>query len=263
MRDHALRVLSIASFVLLAPLLFVQARRVRRVTPRLPPANGPHEGITAAGPHPLRLLIIGESTAVGVGVSTHLVGLAGQTARALAEATGRPVFWRVLGRSGASARALVAEFIEPAAPIDADVVVIALGVNDTISLSSVACWVDALEALLQCVRGSSLDAAIILSGVPPMQRFPAFPAPLRYVLGLRAHVLDRAAITWARGHTAVRHVPHPPVARADVPVMFCADRFHPSASGYALWGAALAAAASDILSAPARRSTLPIDRRKE
>jgi len=257
MRDLALRYLSAASLVLLAPILFVQARRVRRVTLRLPPANGPHEGITAAGPHLLRLLVVGESTAVGVGVSTHLVGLAGQTARALAEATGRPVSWRVLGRSGASARALVAEFIKPAAPIDADVVVIALGVNDTISVSSVAAWVGGLEALRQCVRESSPEAAIVLSGVPPMQRFPAFPAPLRYVLGLRAHVLDRAAITWVRGHTAVRHVPHPPVARADVPVMFCADHFHPSALGYALWGAALATAASDILNAPARRSTSP------
>lgn len=256
MRDLALRVLSAAGFVLLAPILFVQARRVRHVTPRLPPANGPHEGITA-GPHPLRLLIVGESTAVGVGVPTHDVGLAGQTARALAEATGRPVCWRVLGRSGASARTLVAEFIEPAAPIDADVVVIALGVNDTISLSSVARWVDALEALLQCVRRSSHDAAIVLSGVPPMQIFPAFPVPLRYMLGLRAHVLDRAAIRWAGGHTAVTHVPHFSAAPADVPLMFCADRFHPSALGYSQWGAALAAAASDILRGPARMSTTP------
>jgi len=254
--DLALRVLSAAGFVLLAPILFVQARHVRRVTPRLPSANGPHEGYTA-GSHPLRVLIVGESTAVGVGVTTHDAGLAGQTTRALAEATGRPVCWRVLGRSGASARMLVAEFIEPAAPIEADVVVIALGVNDTIRLSSVARWVDALEALLQCVRRSSPDATIVLSGVPPMQIFPAFPVPLRYVLGLRAHVLDRAAIRWAGGHAAVIHVPHPFAAPADVAVMFCADRFHPSPLGYSRWGAALAAAVSDILTGAARRSTPP------
>jgi len=246
MNDLALRAFSAASLVVLAPILFVQGRRVRRVTPRLPPANGPHEGIVA-GPRPLRLLIAGESTAVGVGVATHGEGLAGQTALALAAATGRGVQWRVLGRSGASARHLVAEFIGPAAPIDTDVVVIALGVNDTISVSTVGRWLGALEALLRALRATSRDTAIVLSGVPPLQIFPAFPAPLRHVLGLRARVLDRAAVRWAGRHAGVTHVPHPATAPADVPAMFCADRFHPSAAGYARWGAALAAAASDIL----------------
>jgi lysophospholipase L1-like esterase len=244
MRAGALRVVSAASLLLLAPLLFVQARRVRRVTPRLPAADGPHEGVTGPGPNPLRLLVVGESTAVGVGVSTHDEGLAGQTARALAGMMGRPVSWRVLGRSGASARKLVVEVIEPAGAIDADVVVVALGVNDTISLSRVGHWRRALEALRQVIGRSSPDAVIVISGVPPMQHFPAFPPPLCHVLGVRARVLDRAAVRWVRRHAAVVHVPHPSAPPADVGAMFCADRFHPSARGYAQWGAALAAAAS-------------------
>ena len=247
MRDLTLRSLSAASFALLAPVLFLQGRHVRRVTPRLPPAGGPVDGVIGSGPHPLRLLITGESTAVGVGVETHLTGLAGQTARGLAEKTGRPVSWRVLGRSGVTARTLVTELLECAAPIEADVVVVALGVNDTITLSSVKRWVDALEAFRRCLQRSSPGAAIVLSGVPPLQIFPALPVPLRNVMGLRAQVLDRAAVRWASGHAAVTHVPHPVTAPADVPAMFCADRFHPSALGYARWGAALAAAASDIL----------------
>jgi lysophospholipase L1-like esterase len=249
MRDVAVRCLSAATLVLLAPVLLVQARRVRRVTPRLPPAGPPHEGVTSAESRPLRLLVVGESTAVGVGVSTHEIGLAGQTAQALAGATGRPVSWRVLGRSGASARKLVTEFIDPAAPLDADVVIVALGVNDTISLSTVGHWLRALGALLHGVRRSSPDAVLVLSGVPPMQHFPAFPAPLRHVLGLRARVLDRAAIRWADRHPRIRHVPHPPASATEVSAMFCADRFHPSALGYAHWGAALAAAAADLLTA--------------
>lgn len=246
MNDPALRALSAASLVLLAPILLVQGRRVRRVTPRLPPADGPHDG-NIPGPRALRLLIAGESTAVGVGVSTHGEGLAGQTALALAASTGRGVRWRVLGRSGASARDLVAQFIDPAAPIDADVVVIALGVNDTISVSPVGRWLKALDALLQGVRASSSHAVVVMSGVPPLQIFPAFPAPLRHVLGLRARVLDRAAVRWAGRYDRVTHVPHLNTAPADVQAMFCADRFHPSSLGYARWGAALAKAASDIL----------------
>ena len=246
MHDLPLRSLSATSCLLLAPILFVQGRRVRRETPRLPPAGGPLDGIIP-GAHPLRLLIAGESTAVGVGVRTHDEGLAGQTARALAAATGRGVNWRVLGRSGASGRHLVAEFIEPAMPIEADVVIVALGVNDTISLSSVARWVNALDALLQRARQGSPNVAVVVSGVPPMQIFPVFPAPLRHVLGLRARVLDRAAARWARQQVVVMHLPHPRTAPADVREMFCEDRFHPSALGYARWGEALATAASDIL----------------
>jgi lysophospholipase L1-like esterase len=83
--------------------------------------------------------------------------------------------------------------------------------------------------------------------VPPLQIFPAFPAPLRHVLGLRARVLDRAAARWAHGHAGVMHLPHLTTAPVEVPEMFCVDRFHPSALGYSRWGAALAAAASDIL----------------
>ena len=253
MGGRALHVLSLASLIVLAPVLLLQARRVRRVTPRLPPADGPHDGLTAAGASPLRLLIVGESTAVGVGVSTNETGLGGQTARALAGATGRPVAWRVLGRSGASAQKLVTEFIEPEPPIEADVVVVALGVNDTISLSPVGGWIAALESLLRRVRASSPDAAVVLSGVPPIQHFPALPSPLRHVLGLRAAVLDRAAIRWASAHAAVAHVPHPSVPLPQVAAVFCADGFHPSADGYAQWGAALAAAASAILKGSARR----------
>jgi lysophospholipase L1-like esterase len=252
MRDRALYTCSAISLVLLAPILFLQGRWVRRVTPRLPPANGPHEGRTASGPRPLRLLVVGESTAVGVGVSTHDEGLAGQTARVLAETMARPVVWHVLGRSGASARKLVTEFIDPAPPIEADVVIVALGVNDIISLSSPRHWIAALESLLRAIRRSSPDAAVVVSGVPPIQHFPALPWPLRQVLGLRARILDRAVIRFVGANHSIAHLPHPRVPRAEVADVFCADGFHPSARGYQQWGAALAAAASDILRRPAR-----------
>jgi lysophospholipase L1-like esterase len=249
-RELALRVLSDGSLVLLAPVLFVQARRVRRLTPRLPPADGPCEGTIGAGTHPLRLLLIGESTAVGVGVPNHSVGLVGQVARALHGATGRPVSWSVRGRSGASARQLLDEFIAPAAAIDADVVIVVLGVNDTISLSTPATWTGALEALLGSLRRRRQAVPIVLAAVPPMQHFPAIPSPLRHVLGLRSRLLDRAAIRWARARPAVAHVPHPRPLLATVSAAFCSDGFHPSAAGYEQWGAALAAAAAALLQRP-------------
>jgi hypothetical protein len=53
----------------LSPLLVRQARRVRQRTPRLPEASGDRTGIelTADATNLLRLLVVGESTAAGVG----------------------------------------------------------------------------------------------------------------------------------------------------------------------------------------------------
>jgi lysophospholipase L1-like esterase len=244
---RALHALSVASLMVLAPVLLVQGRRVRRLTPRLPPAAGPQEGTTGDGADPLRLVVVGESTAMGVGVAAHAVGLVGHTARALGSAMGRPVRWRVLGRGGATGRALLKEFIAPAPPLDADIFVVILGVNDTLGFSSPARWSRSLDGLLESLRRRSADAPIVLAAVPPMQHFPALPSPLRQVLGFRAYVLDRAAIAWAGTREAVAHVPHGYAEQAEIPEIFCSDGFHPSALGYERWGAVLAAAGAALL----------------
>ena len=186
------------------------------------------------------------------------MGLAGQMARALGGAAGRPVAWRALGRSGATARVLLEEFVEPAARLDADLVVIVLGVNDTLGLSSPGRWIASLEALRAALQRpgrlrpgerptSSPYPPVLVTAVPPMQHFPALPAPLRYVLGLRAYMLDRAAAAWAQACGGVVHVPNAPVLRGDAPDLFAADGFHPSAMGYERWGTTLAEAAAKAL----------------
>ncbi|KAB0649370.1 SGNH/GDSL hydrolase family protein, partial [Burkholderia diffusa] len=53
----------------LGPLLLMQGRRVRRVTPRLAEAAGPRDGTAGDGP-PLRVLVLGDSAAAGVGVAS-------------------------------------------------------------------------------------------------------------------------------------------------------------------------------------------------
>lgn len=246
---RALHALSVASLIVLAPVLLFQGRRVRRLTPRLPPAAGPQDGTVGDGLHPLRLVVVGESTAMGVGVAAHAVGLVGHTARALGKAMRRPVHWRVLGRGGATGRALLKEYIAPAPPLDADVFVVILGVNDTLGFSSPSQWTRSLDAIVESLRRQSAGAPIVLAAVPPMQHFPALPSPLRQVLGFRAFVLDRAAIEWAGAREAVAHVPHAYAEHAEIPDIFCSDGFHPSSLGYERWGAALAAAAAALLSA--------------
>ena len=61
----------------LAPFLILQGRHVRRITPRLPEPDGARAGQAGSG-QPLRLLIVGDSAAAGVGVSTQQDALSGQ-----------------------------------------------------------------------------------------------------------------------------------------------------------------------------------------
>ncbi|MEO1603455.1 MAG: SGNH/GDSL hydrolase family protein, partial [Pseudomonadota bacterium] len=63
--------------IALGPLLLTQGRRVRRDILRLPEAEGPREGIVGEGP-PLRLLVLGDSSAAGVGAATQSDALVGQ-----------------------------------------------------------------------------------------------------------------------------------------------------------------------------------------
>jgi lysophospholipase L1-like esterase len=233
--DLGLRLAS-AVGMFLFPVLVLQGRQVRRTVPRLPEAAGPKEGEVAGALPAIRLLVLGESTVAGVGAPTHDDGLAGHTARALARATGRAVRWRALGRNGATADITRRELLEPAADLRADVAVIALGVNDTLRFHGPGRWTRDLHGLIAALRARCGEIPIVLSAVPPAGRVLAFPRLLRTTLGLRAQLLDRAAVRLARRSARVSHVPTPPWFLDAIDRHFCEDGFHPSPSGYALWG---------------------------
>jgi lysophospholipase L1-like esterase len=60
---------------------------------------------TCAGAGPaVRLAVLGDSTAAGVGVARHRDALAGMLGAAVAGRTGRAVSWRAVARSGATSR---------------------------------------------------------------------------------------------------------------------------------------------------------------
>ncbi|UOZ09308.1 SGNH/GDSL hydrolase family protein [Amycolatopsis sp. WQ 127309] len=221
-------------------LLAAQAVYVKRTTPRLPGAAGPVDGVVAGAGEPFRLAVLGESTVDGVGAATHEEALTGCLARELATG-GRAVRWQAVGRTGANARTVRAELAPLVEP--ADLVVIALGVNDTIELRTAAGYRRDLLALVVDLRRRLGPVDVVLAGVPPMARFPSLPRPLRDVLAARSTALDAAAAAVARV-PGVTHVPMAP-GLLD-PAAFAPDRFHPGPAGYARWAQTLAAALSVI-----------------
>jgi lysophospholipase L1-like esterase len=230
----------------LLPILWLQGRHVRKHTPRLPEAAGPSVGTIRGAGVPLSLLVIGESTVAGVGAPDHAHALTGQIATALARLTGRTVRWRAVGRIGATARVARTRLVPeiPQAPVQ--IIVVALGVNDVLRFHGPGRWTHDLTELIADLRSRVGAAPVVLASVPPMGRFPAFPQPLRGLLGLRAAALDRAARRFVPDLVRVAHSP----ARLDVGTgMFGPDGFHPSIPGYRQWGSQIAETALSLLSA--------------
>jgi lysophospholipase L1-like esterase len=227
-----------------APALLVQALSVRRRIPRLPEAAGPRSGDAAPSPPiadddaPHSLLVIGESTAVGVGAATQEEALAAHLARALAQRSGRRVAWTAIGRSGATARDVLRDLV-PEVEGTHDIAVVVLGVNDTLSLTSPQAWRAVIGQVIGALEPHLAPGGlVVLAGLPAVGRFKALPQPLRGVLGRQSAALDRILATLAQERSPrVLHVPAPVLGSGPMQAI---DRFHPSALGYGLWGDHLA-----------------------
>lgn len=117
------------------PILAWQGRRIRVTVPRLPEAGGPTAGTARGDGTPLRIAVIGDSTAAGVGAQRHEAALPGYLAAEVARHTGRAVHWRVLARSGATA-ASVRHRLVPRLRDDEPphAVSVTVGVNDLLKL---------------------------------------------------------------------------------------------------------------------------------
>ena len=225
----------------LFPLLLLQGYWLRRTTPRLPDAAGPLEGVVAGTGEPLRLVAFGESTVAGMGARTHETALAGQLALALNQQSGRSIEWTVVARSGINARDSRAELVPKLAGRRAEVVMIALGVNDSIEFHTARRWASDVEGLIADVRREVGDARVLLAGVPPLDYFPVLPKPLSLALGARSAALELASVELVKKLTRVVYVPFQ-IERERCADLFCSDGFHPSELGYSEWAKQLAAA---------------------
>jgi len=222
-------------------VLIAQGLGVRRRALRLPEAAGPRAGEAGAGPQ-LRLLIVGDSSAAGVGAPDQGAALAGRLVAELG--TTHRVAWRLVARTGATTADTIAGLAEiPPEPFD--IAVTALGVNDVTRSVPLARWL-AQQAALRALLADRFGVShVIASGLPPMGDFPALPLPLRWVIGRSARRFD-AGLARATAHDpGWSHVAFDLTLNPD---LMADDGFHPGPAGYALWALKLA---------PSIRAALP------
>jgi lysophospholipase L1-like esterase len=241
-------------------VLWSEAKLARRwITP--PAASGPHAsgryGAGAATGRPLRLAILGDSSGVGLGCQRPAETPGALLAAAISE-SGPGVELDVLAVVGTQSADLDVQ-VTRALLHPPQVAVVMIGANDVTHLvSPESAATDLYRAV---VRLRADNVRVVVGTCPDLAAVRPIAQPLRWVAGSRSRAIAQAQeiAVAAAGGVAV------PLGRLLVgeftrdPTYFCADRYHPSARGYA----ALMAAMLPAVRAEADRALVPPTRPNE
>lgn len=219
----------------LAPLLYLQGQVTRWKVGLLPDAQDP-AGLAGEGEGEAKLLVLGESTVAGLGARTHELALGGRFAEGLSRRIERPVRWTVVGRNGVTARRTIDELL-PIIPDDRfDYILLGIGGNDVMKLSSPKKWRRDMLELLGRLHEHSPEAAIFISNCPMIIHSPAIPQPIRGILWELSKMHNDNILEFSAGLENVHYYPQP----VDVEFEgFFADGIHPSEQGYRDWADAM------------------------
>ncbi len=234
--------LDIAARYVLMPVLLAQGAYLRRTARLLPEPAGARQGVTGDGP-PLRMLIIGDSSALGVGVTTQDDALLGQMVRRLTHKF--RVDYTLVAMSGART-CDVLKWLDDLPQGPFDLVITALGVNDVTKAVTLRQFRRRQIALVAGLKARLADPFVIVSGLPPVHQFPLLPPLLKWILGRQARRFDRRLDDVAAAH------PRCAIARPTIGLgvhNMAADGFHPGPEVYAAW-------ADTIIAVLARKTDL-------
>src|SRR4029450_13074965 len=121
----------------------------------------------------LRLLVIGNSTAAGVGVTYLHDALPPQLAAILAARRSCIVAWTVVARTGATA-SFTAEELVPTAPVEQDIAVVLVGVNDALRMTPRQTWRTSMDRLVDALQKHVRPSGqVVLAGLPNLWQFRA------------------------------------------------------------------------------------------
>lgn len=237
--------LTIRDYALL-PYYLIQARRVHKHTLRLADPVGERRGmhdIDNAQDKCFRLIIAGDSSAVGVGVASQDDAVSGKLLAKLTHA--RPALnridWQLIAKTGSTSFGVLKQlYALPQTPLD--LIIISVGVNDVVQRTPLIHWLENIEHIIAlCTR--KFHAPILFASIPPMQLMPALPYPLNQFIGRQAGQLDSQLQRICQAHPQANYL------RADFQAaglspdsLFAKDGFHPSAATYDYWTDVLACA---------------------
>ncbi|MEU8379310.1 SGNH/GDSL hydrolase family protein [Streptosporangium sp. NPDC048865] len=215
-------------------LLLAEALVARRAVGRPHGMDGPpSDGVYGAfGGEPLRMVMLGDSTSVGLGTSDPAETPAALIANGLAVIAERPVRLSVTGMSGATSAELD-EQVDRALKARPEIAVIFIGANDVTSQSRPAHAVRHLQKAVRRLREAG--AEVVVGTCPDLGTVRPIAQPLRWVTRRWSRQLAAAqtvAVVEAGGRTVAFADLLGPEFDTNPAEMFGLDRYHPSAQGY-------------------------------
>jgi lysophospholipase L1-like esterase len=225
----------LAGVTVLAVEGLLAARRQYVSSDHAPPVTGM---FGAGGGTPLRLLMLGDSTAAGLGVDHTEETVGGRLAELIAS-TGRQVRLDSVAVTGSRAADLATQVSRALVRGAPDIAVILIGATDATHFTALGELHQHLAAAVRRLRSAGCE--VVVGTCPDLGAARNFAQPLRELIGWAGRrvgeVSQRAALDG--GGTAIDLAARTgAVFRAD-PGTLSEDRFHPSADGYQLWALAL------------------------
>ncbi|WP_286267517.1 SGNH/GDSL hydrolase family protein [Thalassotalea atypica] len=208
-------------YIITFPIWFVQAILVKQRAIKLPEAAGTRMHQIDDVPC---VAVIGDSVAAGVGVEDINSSLVGALKNKLMKLTTDNISWYVYAKSGDKLKDLTAKLND--IDVQADYIVISIGVNDVTAFTSADKWQYTMRQLFQKLITQSPNSKILLLAIPPMEQFPLLPNPLAKVLGSRSKKLNLVSEALCQKFHQVSFM------RVDIEAdesLFAIDGYHPSA----------------------------------
>ena len=185
-----------------------------------------------AGAPTFTYLILGDSTAAGWGAGTLEKTYPYEIAQAVARRG-----WRVrvvnVAVGGARARDVAASQLAAIERVKPDLITLSVGANDATHGTSPGEFRRDLTIILAALEQSNART-ILVADTPDMFLAPALPLPLAAIAARRARA-QNATLRALTRDSRVQIVSLYERGKLRSPELYAADRFHPSALGYARW----------------------------
>ena len=248
--------------IALAPVYLYQGMKLKKTALRLPEAEGERRGrLTLASKDnssedkaTLNLMLLGDSSAAGVGVSSQQQALAGQLLEQLQllpqiQQKFSQLEWSLHATSGhTSFDALRRLYVLPKPATAVDIMIVMIGVNDTTANISTSKWEQQLREIIGLSKRKFGAKHIIFPCLPPMQNMPAIPSPLNKLMGYKTQLMNEKLIQVCDHYDEVLALQFD-LENSDLQTQnfFAEDGFHPNSAAYLLLAEKLAKTISELV----------------
>ncbi len=201
--------------------------------PHIPLGIELHYGRRSAGPY--TLVVLGDSTAQGIGADSPSDSFGAKVAAVLAD-DGDAVRFVNLGVDGAKARHVIQEQLPRLAGLHPDVVLLSVGANDVTAGTPISRYLQQVAAIVD--RLEDMGARVLVLSIPAIDAVPLLPLPVRLVFVARANRFNDGLRLLVERKRNASFVPICEATRMPFRkdrTNFCADLHHPSSAGYSLW----------------------------